>query len=30
VIRSNALSLREMPYVEAARAVGMSEDAGSR
>ena len=25
VIRSNALSLREMPYVEAARAVGMSE-----
>jgi len=25
VIRSNTLSLREMPYVEAARAVGMSE-----
>ena len=25
VIRSNALSLREMPYIEAARAVGMSE-----
>jgi peptide/nickel transport system permease protein len=25
IIRSNTLSLREMPYVEAARAVGMSE-----
>ena len=25
VIRSNTLSLREMPFVEAARAVGMSE-----
>lgn len=25
VIRSNTLSLREMPYIEAARAVGMSE-----
>src|SRR5262249_38107739 len=25
VIRSNTLALREMPYVEAARAVGMSE-----
>jgi peptide/nickel transport system permease protein len=25
IIRSNTLSLREMPYVEAARAIGMSE-----